>query len=228
MIDKFKINANWREAFPGAHIGILLVGNVDNSKGSSALDDKKRQVVTSMREKYAGYDRKALVALPVLSAYKNYYKTFRKTYHVQLQLESILFKGKSLPTVTPLVDANFAAEMETMLLTAGHDGDRLEWPVTIGVSEGNETFARLGAHQQQLKANDMMMSDRRGVVCTVIYGQDQRTPISHETKRVLYVTYAPAGITRETVERHLEKIKSNILLFAPEARVEYQAVQGAG
>src|SRR5262245_24144930 len=61
-----------------------------------------------------------------MAAYVRYYKRFSKTYHVQLQLESIVLKRKSLPSVSPLVDANFTAEVETLVLTAGHDAQKLE------------------------------------------------------------------------------------------------------
>ena len=218
------VSEQWRQVFPGAHIGMLLMGNVDNAKRPTPLDELKKEVVSSLRNKYAGYSRTDLLELEVLRAYKAYYKKFDKTYHVQLQLESILHKGKSLPNVNPLVDANFAAEMESLLLTAGHDADFLCPPVTIDVSSGNEEFIQMNGDKKTLKANDMMMTDSKGVVCTVIYGQDQRTPISTKTRRALYVTYVPAGIERSTVATHLDTIKRNILLFAPDAEVEYQHV----
>jgi len=40
-----------------------------------------------------------LLEHPILKAYQEYYRRFKKTYHVQLQLESLLFKGKSIPSV---------------------------------------------------------------------------------------------------------------------------------
>jgi len=58
---------------------------------------------------------------------------FNKTYHIQLQLESIVLKGKSLPDVLPAVAANFIAEMETLVLTAGHDVAQLRGPISSGV-----------------------------------------------------------------------------------------------
>ena len=47
---------------------------------------------------------------------------------MQLQLESIVLKAKSLPDVSPAVDANFMAEVETLILTAGHDVEMLAEP----------------------------------------------------------------------------------------------------
>ncbi len=217
----------WSATFPGAHLGLLLINNVDNSKRATPLDAYKRQVEASQRARYAGFSRAELLALDVLKAYKTYYKAFNKTYHVLLQLESIIHKGKQLPDVNPLVDANFAAEIETLLLTAGHDADQLVWPVSMGVSKGTETFVPMNGSPRVLKAGDMIMSDQKGVVCTVIYGQDRRTPISPQTRRVLYVTYVPAGIDQTEVEHHLEATKANVHLFAPTAEIEYETVHSA-
>jgi len=93
-----------------------------------------------------------------------------------------------LPSVTPLVDANFIAEIDTLLLSAGHDVDLLEGGVTIDVTDGTESFTQMSGKSRTLKADDMMMSDERDIVCTILYGQDQRTPISSKTTRALYVT----------------------------------------
>jgi DNA/RNA-binding domain of Phe-tRNA-synthetase-like protein len=227
MVD-IHFDPKWSATFPGAQIGLLLIGKVDNARRPTPLEDHKRRIEASLRAKYAAYDRPALLGTAVLGAYRDYYKTFNKTYHVLLQLESIVFKGKTLPRVNPLVDANFAAEMETLLLSAGHDADRLAWPVTIDASEGTETFVQMNGSRKTIKARDMIMKDQKEVVCTVIYGQDQRTPISPETRRALYVTYVPSGIDRSVVDRHLETIQTNIRLFAPAAAVEHISVHQAG
>lgn len=221
------ISEKWRNKFPGSHIGILLIGNVDNSKRVTLLDKRKKEIESRVREKFAGYSRRDLLELEVLKAYKKYYKQFNKTYHVLLQLESVVHKNKSLPNINPLVDAYFASEMDTFLLTAGHDADLLEGAIIIDVTSGTERFTQMNGNSRILKADDMMMKDEKGVVCTIIYGQDQRTPISPKTKRALYVAYVPEGITRTAVISHLDTIKDNVLFFAPKANVEYEKVHSA-
>jgi len=219
-----KVTDGWRLAFPGGHVGMLLLNGVDNTHPSPSLDSHKRELESRLREKYEGFSRPDLLEINVLKAYRSYYKRFGKTYHVLLQLESVLHKGKSLPHVSPLVDANFAAELETMILTAGHDADLLESPVTIDRSDGNETFVQMNGTEKSLKAGDMVMRDACGVICTVLYGQDRRTPISSHTKRVLYVAYVPPGIGGGAVNDHLERIRQNVCLFSPEVVVEYREV----
>ena len=86
----------------------------------------------------------------------------------------------------------------------------------------------MNGERKQIKADDMMMTDAGGVVCTIIYGQDQRTAVTEATKRVLYVTYAPAGIDRSAVAAHHDTLLRNVRLFAPEAEVGHQAIITAG
>lgn len=217
---QMNVTNRWHDAFPGGHVGVLLIANVDNSKRITPLDDRKREIEARLRKTFVGSSRADLLELNVLKAYRSYYKQFDKTYHVQLQLESVVHKGKSLPSVSPLVDANFAAELETLVLTAGHDADLLEPPVTLDATQGGEAFTQMGGAQRSLRPNDMMMSDGKGIICTILYGQDRRTPISPNTRRAFYVAYAPIGVPVGAVRQQLDSICENVRLFAPEAEVE--------
>ena len=218
---------SWHNTFAGGHIGLLAMEIADNRQPVPALEDHKRELEASLRQKYADMGRADLLTLSKLAAYKSYYRRFKKTYHVQLQLESVLHKGKSLPQVNPLVDACFALELETHLLTASHDVDKLVAPVVIDASTGEEELVQMNGRSQQLKANDMMMRDGEGVVCTIIYGQDARTPVTKATRRVLYVTYAPPGITAAMVERHHEVLLRNVRLVDGETAVLHQQIVSA-
>jgi DNA/RNA-binding domain of Phe-tRNA-synthetase-like protein len=226
MLD-VSISDTWKATYPGAQIGMLLVENVDNISRPTALDAQKIAVEAHLHEKYAGWERGDLLSMDILNAYRAYYKKFGNTYHVQLQLESILYKGKSLPKVSPLVDAGFLAEIETLVLTAAHDADRLILPLGIDITTGSEEFIQMSGTPRALKPNDMMMTDAQGTVCTILYGQDNRSPITPATRRALYVAYVPPGIAARDVLAHLEAIRRNVLLFAPDAGFPYIEVHSA-
>src|SRR5262245_2779331 len=162
-----------------------------------------------------------------MAAYVRYYKRFSKTYHVQLQLESIVLKGKILPSVTPLVDANFVAEVETLVLTAGHDATKLEGAVSIDVSRDGDQMTQMNGSLTALRPDDMVLRDARGVCCSIIYGQDNRSPISRETAHVLYVAYAPAGVPAASVEAQLQAIEDNVRLVSAAFGVEQRRVLAA-
>jgi DNA/RNA-binding domain of Phe-tRNA-synthetase-like protein len=210
----------WRTSHPGAIIGLLELSDVGRVRSFPELDARKREVESHLRERYQDFTRKDFLALPILSAYDRYYNRFDKTYHVQLQLESIVLKGKSLPAVSPLVDANFMAEMETFLLSAGHDATKLVEPIVMDVSREGESMTPMNGIPKVIRAGDMIMRDAESLACSILYGQDNRSPISPETSHVLYVTYAPPGVPSESVEAHLRTIETNIRLFAKSAVLE--------
>lgn len=224
----FIVSEAWKAAYPGAAIGVLAMHDVVNPEHHPALDRRKEELEDQLRSQYAGYDRAALRALPTLQAYHTYYKRFKKTYHVQLQLESVALKGKSIPSVATLVEAMFMAELKNLLLTAGHDLEALQMPVRVDVADGSERYLRLNGQEQVLKPGDMMIADAQGIMSSVLYGPDSRTRISSETRQVLLTVYAPPGIGEQAVHQHLQDIQANVMLVAPDAQVESLKVYGTG
>ena len=217
----------WRAAHPGGRIGLLELSGIDNRQPSVELEARKREAVARLRQRYRGFTRQDFLALPAMAVYARYYARFDKTYHVQLQLESLVLKGRDLPSVSPLVDAYFLAEVETLVLTAGHDADRLAPPVCIDASVAGDRMTLLAGVEKPIRPGDMVLRDAGGVSCAVLYGQDNRSPINPETAHAIFVAYAPAGIAVDLVEAQLEAIEDNLRLFAPQAVVERHAVLAA-
>jgi DNA/RNA-binding domain of Phe-tRNA-synthetase-like protein len=210
----------WSATHPGAGIGVLELTGVENEHSCAALDARKRAVEAGLRTRYAGFGRQDLLALPVMAAYSKYYRRFEKTYHVQLQLESIVLKGKDLPDVSPSVDAGFMAELETLVLTAAHDAAKLRGPILMDVSREGEHIVQMNGVSKALRPGDMIMRDAEGVCCSIIYGQDDRSPVSRRSSHVLYVAYAPAGVPMPQVELQLRSIVKNVRLCSPALAVE--------
>jgi len=216
----------WKTAYPGAAVGILAMRDVVNLEHHPALDKRKQELESQLRSRFSGYDRAALKDLPTLRAYSAYYKRFKKTYHVQLQLESVALKGKPIPRVATLVETMFMAELKNLLLTASHDLEAVQMPVRLDVSAGDERYVRLNGQEQVLRPGDMMIADAQGVVSSVIYGPDRRTRITPETRQVLFTVYAPPGIGEGVVYEHLQDIQENVRLVAPDAKVVSLEVYG--
>ena len=223
----FQLSDRWKKLYPNAHAGVLVMREVINPPHHAELEKRKAALEEELRARFAGQDRAALLSHPILQAYDAYYRQFKKTYHVQLQLESILFKGKSIPGVAALVEAMFMAEMNDLLLTAGHDLDTLHLPLTLDAAQGTETYTLLRGEPQTPKAGDMMIRDGEGIISSIIYGPDQRTQITSQTRNVIFTTYAPSGISEEAVMNHLKQIQQNVEVIAPSAKVEMLKVFGA-
>jgi DNA/RNA-binding domain of Phe-tRNA-synthetase-like protein len=214
------ISESFKQIYPDAHIGILTVKNITNQKSNQNLNNEKIKLEKLIKEKYSNHSRESLKEIHEIKVYNDYYKQFKKTYHVQLQLESIIFKGKSIPTVDCIVESMFMAELKNFLLTAVHDYDLLKLPLIADVSQGNENYMLLNNMDQILKKDDMFIKDNNGIISSIVYGPDKRTQVKHDTKNALFVVYAPKGISKECIENHLNDMKNYILLFSPDSIVE--------
>lgn len=220
------LTSAWKSSFPDAHAGVLVMRNVSNPAHHPELEKRKSEIEEQLRVQFSGQDRAAIASHPVLQVYGEYYKRFKKTYHIQLQLESIVLKGKSIPNVASLVECMFMAEVKNMLLTAGHDLDTLQLPLTLDVTKGTESYTLLRGKTQTVKAGDMMISDQTGIISNIIYGPDQRTQITASTRNVVFTVYAPAGIDEQLIAQHLQDMRNYAMVITPEAKVELLEVYG--
>jgi DNA/RNA-binding domain of Phe-tRNA-synthetase-like protein len=214
------VSETWKATYPGAAAGLLFVKDAANPETHPALEQRKQALEEDLRQRFAGFDRIVLRELPILQAYHAYYKRFDKTYHVQLQLESVVFKNKPLPRVAALVECMFMSELKDLILTAGHDGEIIQAPLRLDVATGLEHYTLYNGQDQSLKAGDMYIADTQGVISSVIYGPDLRTRIRPETQVAVFTAYAPPGIGEQTVREHLQNIVELVKLVSPQAVVE--------
>lgn len=208
------------EKKPDVCVGILAVRQAENCPDHPALHEAREELEVELRVRFGTLDRIAIRALPVMAAYDAFYRDFRKTYHVQLQLESIVFKGKPIFSPSALVGAMFMAELKTGLLTAAHDLAVLELPLVADIALGNESYIRLDGTHQELKPGDLYIRDGKSVLSSVIYGPDQRTMIQPDSNQAVYTTYGPPGISKEQVLEQLEILEGYLRLFAPQSTRE--------
>jgi DNA/RNA-binding domain of Phe-tRNA-synthetase-like protein len=218
-------SADWRSTFPGACVGCLALDGVRNAERSPALDARLVDLQIDLRTRYAAADRASLSNLPVVRAYQAHYKPFGQTYHVLRQLESVALKGRDVKSPGgTLVSAMFAAELSSLLLTAGHDVDALVAPLVVDCSRADDRFVGINGQERELKPGDMLMRDGRGIISAVLNGPDQRTRLSAATTRALFVAYGPPGISPADVAAHLDQIVDYVRLSDPHAETALRLV----
>ena len=218
----------WEATYPGAFVASLAMSPVTNPESSVQLDVLKEALEAHLRSIFALLNRSQLRSHPLIQPYTAYYKRYDKTYHVQHQLESVIFKGRPISRVAALIQAMFMAELKNMLLTAGHDLQAVRGELDLDVASGTETYVTLSGQRQTLKPNDMFIHDEEGILSSVIYGPDYRSRITSATTRVLFTVYAPVGLGEERVRGHLGDLIGYVLAVSPGAHVEDMQVVNAG
>lgn len=219
-IIEFYVTERWQQLYQGALVGVLAIRDASNVESPPILREWTHRIEEDIKTRYSRWDRKGLDVLPVIQAYRAYYRRFKKTYHVLLQLESVAFKNRSLRRGPALLEVMFSAELKNLLLTAGHDLARLKGQIKLDTAVGDESYQTISGEDKILKPGDMYIADQQGVISSIIYGPDKRTKITNNTKDVLYTVYAPSGIEKERVRHHLEDLRDGVFLAAPEAKVE--------
>lgn len=219
MSELLTVSPAWRAAHPGATYGLIAFRGVQNPPSHEGINAAATELESSLRERFSADDRDALRVTPPLPAYAAYYKRWGQRYHVGMQLESVALKGKPVPRVAALVEAMFVSELANLLLTGGHDLDKLTLPVVLDAGAGQE-FTGPNGKTQTVKDGDMFTADAEGrVLSAVITGPSDFARISPETTAALFYAYGPPGISADDMGAHLDAIARNVRLISPEAVV---------
>ena len=215
-----QVDPAWSASFPGAHIGLLEARRLPPMATHPALDRRRIELEEELRKAHGGLDRGGLRELPVMRAFEAHFRPRGKTYHVLAQLESVVHKGRSVPSRVCAVTAMFMAELKHGLVTAGHDLDLLAPPLRFAPSQGGERFVNLGGAEVTIPAGDMTCSHARGLLSSVLQGPDRDTPIGADTRNVLCTIYAPRGVPEGALEAQLADLAGYFKLFAPDGQLE--------
>lgn len=194
-------------------IGILVMENVKNESSEDKLMFIRQELEGTIRTKYGQATRENLKTFHPIDTYTSYYKKFGYNYHVLPQLESVI-KGKPILGRLPLVEAMFMAELKNMLLTSGHDLDKIKAPLTLKVSTGNERYTAMNGKDVTTISGDFMIADQEAVISSILRGPDLRTAITKDTTRVIYTVYAPFGVEEQLVREHLRDIEAYVRIFS--------------
>jgi DNA/RNA-binding domain of Phe-tRNA-synthetase-like protein len=206
--------------YPDEKVGVMTVKGLSVAIGRSAMNDIIADEIERIKSKYPDYERKAVLETKPLCRYADYYKRFNKTYHVLGQLESVLVKGKGIPPVGVSVEVMFLAEIKNLLLTAGHDLDLIEGGLTIDVVTEPIGYQGISGKERQLSREDLYLSDKKGVLSSIMSGPDYRTRITEATQNALYFVYGVPGVTETQIRNHLETISTYLLKAVPDTKIQ--------
>ncbi len=217
----FTVDDEIKNALPGTKIGILMMKNTS----FCSLDELEiHNSFCKIQHKYGNMDRKELKAFYPIQSYTSYYKKFGYSYPVLAQLESLLKGKKTLHAESGLLQAMFLSELESMLLTAGHDLSQLQMPLQLKLASGNEVYQSISGKEVNAVGSDLMICDGTGVISSVLRGPDFKSRITETTVDVLFTIYAPPEIETEYIETNLRQLEARIKAFSPSSQTEVMQV----
>ncbi len=206
----------FRATLPEGIFGALIVRGCPNRPRPTMLQAEQHAVEERLR---ARFPSDTIDAHPVARAYAGYFKRYGARYPVVHQAKTIL-SGRTIESPSALVEAMFTAEVDSLVLTSGHDLDVLAGSLRVDVSRDGDAYTKISGKDQALKPGDMIVRDAAGIIASVLYGPDFRTRVRPESTAALFGAWAPVGLSVARVEAHLEMLERLLRREWPEAVVD--------
>ena len=176
----------------------------------------------ALKERFADYDRKAVFSENV---YFRFFKKFKKTYPVLMQLESILLKGRPFPHANPITAIPFLAELETQHLLGTHDVEQVQGSVRLFAGTEKAPFPGMRGEEVHTYPGDFCGRDDGGIIFSMIAGADDRTCVREGSAHVFYPAFGVAGQPTEALAAVLDRLGGYVKTLAPDAEMHRQLME---
>jgi len=211
---RISVSESLKLVYPDLKVGIIIIRDVVNKDFDPTLESKKRDAELFIRNNLLDFTN-----LPRVKSYNRFYKKYDKKFPIEYQLKSII-SGKSIPTISVLVESMFLSELLNQVLVAGHDLNYLEGDLFLDLAQGNEEYTKISGEKQIVKKDDIILKDAKGIIASVLYGPDFRTRVTKHTTSVVYMGYFVYDFSDDEIVRAMRHIGDYVLISNPNAEVD--------
>lgn len=195
------------------HLAILEVFYTDPAEwDTAAFEELKESELSKIREEGAEYDRETWFRQ---ESYFRYFRKFKKTYPVMMQVESFLLKGKLFPEGRYTNAVAFLTELKTRCLLGSHDADMIEGDLVIYNETEKTPFPSIHGGEAHSYPGDITCRDDLSIVVSMIAGADARTCLNDNSSHVLYFAFGTPGMREDALTGYLEQVREYIEVLAP-------------
>ena len=208
------------DALNGVPFGVLEVAYPAKALWrEDAFRAMTEEHLRALKERFADYDRKAVFGENV---YFRFFKKFKKTYPVLMQLESILLKGRPFPHANPITAIPFLAELETQHLLGTHDVEQVQGSVRLFAGTEKAPFPGMRGEEVHTYPGDFCGRDDGGIIFSMIAGADDRTCVRESSTHVFYPVFGVAGQPVEELTAVLDRLEEYVKTLVPDAEMHRQ------
>jgi len=200
------------------HLGILEVWYPDSSEwDTDAFNELKERELEAIRKEGTEYDRESWFRQ---EPYFRYFRKFKKTSPVMMQVESFLLKGRPFPEGRYNNAVAFLTELKTRCLLGSHDADMIEGDLVIYKETEKTPFPSIHGGEAHSYPGDVTCRDDRSIVVSMIAGADSRTCLRDDSEHVLYFAFGTPGMATETLKTYLDQVEQYVKVLAPKAETK--------
>jgi len=221
---RIELTQAFRDAYPGGIFGALVARGCPNRPRAAAIGSDQRIVETRLRERFPG---STIDVDPTAIAYASHFRRFGVRYPVVHQAKTII-AGRPIQSTSALAEVMFTAELDSLVLTSGHDLLALRDSLMVDVAGAEDTYTRISGKEQVPRLGDMVVRDTQGIIASVVYGPDFRTRLQDDSGAALFGAWCPIRIPAKVIEAHLATLADLLRREWPGATVENAHILRAG
>ncbi len=197
------------------YIGILEVKYSNNwniDKFDKFLNNELNKI------KNSSYDRESVFRN---DPYFRYFRKYKKTYPVMMQVESFILKNREFRRDNYLNCIPFLSELKSHILLGSHDVSKIEGDLILYSSNDKEVFMGMGDREAHAYPGDVTGRDDKGIILSLISGADNRTCLNDNSRHILYFIFGVPGISKEDITSVKEELVSYINVLDNDAKCEF-------
>jgi len=189
------------KAFPGICVVEGDVRSVCITESDPGLAIVKSDVARKLQSRYT-LDQ--VRDDPIFRAYRDFFWSVgidpTKTRPASEALVRRILTGRSLPAINTAVDAYNLASASSGIPIAAFDADLITGGLILRFARGHEEFIGIGMNKPViLAANQIVMTDEKGIVAIYPYRDSDVTKVTVATKNIHIVACGVPKIERERV-----------------------------
>lgn len=197
------------------HLVILEVWYPDESEwDTDAFDEMKERELELRKAEGENYSRDEWFRQ---EPYFRYFRKFRKTSPVMMQVESFLLKGRPFPEGKYTNAVAFLTELKTKCLLGSHDADKIAGDMIIYTETEKTPFPGIRGDEVHSYPGDLTCRDDESVIVSMIAGADERTCLRDSSRHVLYFAFGTPGMETDTLKSYLDQVLTYVRVLAPAA-----------
>lgn len=191
------ITEAYHRRFPDLPFGIGTVQDCTYFEKSESFKMYKRDLLRKMRRRANLAQIEERVHL-----YDQFFKEWGYSCPLPGHLKRTIDMG--FPIVNLYIDTHIIAEMCHGILMAIQDLDRFDGPWRLDLAQEGETFEGVSGRMLICKEKEIVLRDKKEIVCSLFQGPDSRTKIDESSKNIVVYIFTAPGIEEKHVVNGLQ------------------------
>jgi len=206
MFPEFSLSERYQEIYPGVGFGLMLISSCREAASPEGFAPYKKKYLRKMRK------RETLAQITErIKIYDTFFQQFGYPCPLTRHLKRTVNSG--FPMYSLFVDAHFMAEMCAGILVAVTDADKFDGGLTLDVAKVGETCKGMGGRLFVIREEEIVLRDKKEIVCVLCQGADEKTRVKEDTTNVLFYAYAVPGIEKDHLRNGLSVAAETLAEF---------------